>query len=64
VAKNLPEAGLYQKIIHRTEKLLTGLNKSRPLLRKSNGAGLICGRKFAIIIGFPDQQGICQLDLP
>jgi hypothetical protein len=41
VAEILPEAGLYQKIIHRTEKLLTGGHKSRPLFRKSIGGDLI-----------------------
>jgi hypothetical protein len=30
MAEILPEVGLYQKIIHRIEKLLTGGHKSRP----------------------------------
>jgi hypothetical protein len=64
MAEILPERELYQKIIHRTEKVLTGGDKSRSLLGKSMGPSLIRARKFAIIIGFPDQQGTCYLDLP
>jgi hypothetical protein len=43
MAEILPECGLYQKIIHRIEKLLTGDRKLRPWLRKSVDSSLICG---------------------
>ena len=62
MAEILPEGGLYQKIIHRTEKLLTEPHKSRSSLIKTIVGILRGGEKFAIITGFPDSQGYCNLD--
>jgi hypothetical protein len=53
VAKILPESGLYQKIIHRTEKLLIASRKLRPRIRKKYGWRLDLGLKICDNRRFP-----------
>lgn len=62
--KIFAEARTLSKIYPQNRKSLNCVRQVDVILHENGRRNLILGSKFAIIVGFPDMQGICNLDLP
>lgn len=62
--KIFAEAGTLSKNYPQNRKSLNCVCQVDVILHENGSRDLISDPKFAIIAGFPDMQGICNLDLP